>query len=239
MFGILKGGDRATPATGPGSKFNRRGPLPAARFVISRRKTAKVNIDFHVDFEAHNDSLPHRLVGAKVDVRATGALLDWFASNRRGAGHPVGSVRGGFTTTPEHMPASHRAHLEWTPAKCIAWGQGIGVSTAAVATWQFEHRPHPEQGYRTCRGLFALERRHSDLRLEGACTRAMSIHSEIRIREARPRSSSITFSGVRRMPQGPDGATPDQAAFSCARARTRSLWVRMPTSLASASMTGM
>ena len=53
------------------------------------------------------------------------------------------------------MPASHRAHLEWTPAKLIAWGQRIGVSTAAVVTWQLEHRPHPEQGYRACLGLLA------------------------------------------------------------------------------------
>jgi hypothetical protein len=30
------------------------------------------------------------------------------------------------------------------------------VSTAAVVTWQLEHRPHPEQGYRACLGLLAL-----------------------------------------------------------------------------------
>ena len=51
-------------------------PLPAGRFAISRYKAAKVNIDYHVEFEAHYYSVPHRLVGAKVDVRATGALLD-------------------------------------------------------------------------------------------------------------------------------------------------------------------
>ena len=91
----------------------------------------------------------------EVDVRVTGQLLECFASNQRVAGHAVSTVRGGFTTTPEHMPASHRAHLEWTPAKLIAWGQRIGVSTAAVVTWQLEHRPHPEQGYRACLGLLA------------------------------------------------------------------------------------
>ncbi len=67
----------------------------------------------------------------------------------------MSSVRGGFTTTPEHMPASHRAHLQWTPAKLIAWGLSLGVSTAAVVTWQLEHRPHPEQGYRACLGRSA------------------------------------------------------------------------------------
>jgi transposase len=153
-------------------------PMPVQRYAIGRWKTgAKVNIDYHVEFEGHYYSVPHRLVGAKIDVRVTGQLLECFASNQRVAGHAVSAVRGGFTTTPEHMPASHRAHLQWTPAKLIAWGQRIGVSTAAVVTWQLEHRPHPEQGYRACLGLLALVRRYSAERLEAACTRAMAIRA--------------------------------------------------------------
>ena len=73
--------------------------------------------------------------------------------------------------------APHRAHLEWTPAKLVDWGQRIGVSTAAVVSWQLEHRPHPEQGYRACLGLLALVRRYSAERLEAACTRAMAIRA--------------------------------------------------------------
>ena len=152
-------------------------PLPAARFAISRWKAARVNIDYHVEFEAHYYSVPHRLVGTKLDVRVTGALLECFASNQRVVGHAVSTVCGGFTTTPEHMPASHRAHLEWTPAKLISWGQRIGVSTAAVVAWQLEHRPHPEQGYRAYLGLLALVHKYSAERLEGACARALSIRA--------------------------------------------------------------
>ncbi len=152
-------------------------PLPATRYVVSRWKVVKVNIDYHVEFEAHYYSVPHRLVGAKLDVRVTGSLLECFASNQRVACHSVSPVRGGFTTVAEHMPASHRAHREWTPAKLIAWGQRIGVSTAAVVTWQLEHRPHPEQGYRACLGLLALVRKFTAERLEAACTRAMAIRA--------------------------------------------------------------
>lgn len=152
-------------------------PLPPTRFAISRWKEAKVNIDYHVEFDGHYYSVPHRLVGTKIDVRVTGSLLECFAANQRVAGHALSAVRGHFSTVPDHMPASHRAHLEWTPAKLIAWGQRIGVSTAAVVTWQLEHRPHPEQGYRACLGLLALVRRYSAERLEGACTRAMAIRA--------------------------------------------------------------
>ena len=51
------------------------------------------------------------------------------------------------------------------------------MSTAAAVTWQLEHRPHPEQGYRACLGLLALARRYSDERLEAASTRAMAIRA--------------------------------------------------------------
>ena len=152
-------------------------PLPAEAYAISRWTTAKVNIDYRVEFEGHYYSVPHRLVGAKVDLRVTGNLLKCFASNQRVVGHAVSTVRGAFTTMPDHMPEAHRAHLEWPPAKLIAWGQRIGVSTAAVVTWQLELRPHPEQGYRACPGLLVLVRRYSAERLEAACTRAIAVRA--------------------------------------------------------------
>jgi hypothetical protein len=51
------------------------------------------------------------------------------------------------------------------------------VSTAAVVTWQLEHRAHPEQGYRACLGLQRLARDYTSVRLEAACTRALAIRS--------------------------------------------------------------
>jgi hypothetical protein len=44
-------------------------------------------------------------------------------------------------------------------------------------TWQLEHRPHPEQGYRACLGLQRLAREYTPARLEAACTRALAIRS--------------------------------------------------------------
>jgi hypothetical protein len=44
--------------------------LPAQRFELFSWKAAKVSIDYHVEFEGHYYSVPHRLVGARLDVRA-------------------------------------------------------------------------------------------------------------------------------------------------------------------------
>jgi len=152
-------------------------PLPAKRFELFRWKSAKVNIDYHVEFDGHYYSVPHALVRTTVELRVTAALVECFSSNQRVACHPLSLLRGKHTTTPEHMPASHRAHLEWTPQKLIDWGLRIGVSTAAIVTWQLEHRPHPEQGYRACLGMQRLARQFTPARLEAACTRAMAIRS--------------------------------------------------------------
>jgi transposase len=152
-------------------------PLPATRMAIARFKWARVNIDYHIELDAHYYSVPHRLVGSRVELRVTNTTVEVFAGQQRVACHRYDPRRGGYSTLAEHMPASHRAHRQWTPQRLIAWGKRIGVACAAVVRWQMEHRPHPEQGYRTCLGLQRLAREHGGTRLEGACARALSISS--------------------------------------------------------------
>ena len=152
-------------------------PLPAARFQVPRWKTAKVNIDYHVEFDEHYYSVPHRLVGAEVEVRVVEAIVEVFHAHQRVACHPLSARRGKHSTLPEHMPASHRAHLQWTPSKLLGWGRRIGVGTAEVVRWQLESRPHPEQGDRACLGLRRMAREYGPERLEAACTRALAIRS--------------------------------------------------------------
>lgn len=151
--------------------------LPAARMAVARFKRARVNIDYHVELDGHYYSVPHRLVRAEVELRVTDTAVEVLAGHQRVAVHAYSNRRGAHTTVAEHMPASHRAHREWTPQRLIAWGERIGAATAGVVRWQMEHRPHPEQGYRACLGLQRLARQFGDARLEAACARALSIRS--------------------------------------------------------------
>ncbi len=152
-------------------------PLPATRMSIARFKSARVNIDYHIEVDAHYYSVPHRLVGTKVELRITKHSVEAFVGQQRVACHAYSGRRGAHTTDPTHMPASHLAHLQWTPQKLISWGERIGPACAAVVRWQMEHRPHPEQGYRACLGLKRLARERGKERLEAACTRALAIGS--------------------------------------------------------------
>jgi transposase len=180
--------------------------LPAARMPIARFKRARVNIDYHVELDGHYYSVPHRLVRSEVELRVTATSVEILVGNQRVAVHPYSAIRGAHTTLAEHMPASHRAHREWTPQRLIAWGERIGAATGAVVRWQMEHRPHPEQGYRACLGLQRLARQFGATRLEAACARALSIRSPT-YRSV----SSILDSGLDR--QQLPSAAPAQAAL--------------------------
>ncbi len=171
------------------------GPLPATPMQVCQFKLARVSIDYHVELNGHYYSVPNALVGQQVELRIGERTLEVLHKQQRVAAHAIDGRRGTHTTLAEHMPASHRAHAQWSPARLIAWGERIGAATAAVVRWQMEHRPHPEQGYRACLGLMRLEREYGTERLEAACARALSI------RAPHYKSvSSILASGLDRQP---------------------------------------
>jgi transposase len=157
--------------------------------------------DYHVEVDGHYYSVPHRLVGQGVELRIGERTLEVLHKQQRVAAHAIDGRRGTHTTLAEHMPASHRAHAQWSPARLIAWGERIGAATAAVVRWQMEHRPHPEQGYRACLGMQRLAREFTPARLEAACTRAMAIRSP-NLRSV----TSILRSGFDRQPVPPKPA---------------------------------
>jgi transposase len=152
-------------------------PLPARRYEYSDWKEVKANIDYHVSFEDHFYSVPYTMVGEWFWCRATHHTVELYHKGKRITSHVRSFVKYGYSTHPEHRPASHRAHLEWTPSRLIDWGKTIGPHTAAMVEHVIRSRPHPEQGYRSALGLLRLSNRFGTGRLELACERAIAIGS--------------------------------------------------------------
>ncbi len=150
-------------------------PLPLQRYEIATFKTVRVHIDYHVEVEGHRYSVPHPMVGQVLEVRMTSGTIEVLHRGQRIASHARNSRRGGFSTIAEHMPAAHRAHMEWTPQRLIHWGKDIGSATAAVVTRLLEQHKHPEHGYRACLGLLSLAKRYGKPRLEAACALALQL----------------------------------------------------------------
>lgn len=152
-------------------------PLPVTRYEVARFKSVRVNIDYHVEIERHYYSVPHALVRQELEARITRSTVELLHRGRRVASHARSNKRGGYTTVPEHMPASHRAHAEWSPGRLLDWAARIGPAAAALVKHLLETKPHPEQGYRACLGLLAAGRKYGEARLEAACERALAIGS--------------------------------------------------------------
>ncbi|WP_189354943.1 Mu transposase domain-containing protein, partial [Vogesella fluminis] len=150
-------------------------PLPLLRYELARFKSVKVHMDYHIEVERHRYSVPHALVGQMLEARITHTTVELLHRGHRVASHARNQRVGGFTTDATHMPAAHRAHMEWTPQRLIHWGESIGPATAECVTRLITENKHPEHGYRACLGLLSLAKRYGRPRLEAACTVALQL----------------------------------------------------------------
>ena len=148
-------------------------PLPESRYEVAQWRAARVNIDYHIEYEEHYYSVPYQLAGESVEVRATDTCVEVLHRGRRVASHARSGLKHKPTTLPQHMPASHRAHLEWTPSRITQWAATIGPSTAKLVGEILSRYRHPEQGYRSCLGIIRLGKIYSNERLERACEWAL------------------------------------------------------------------
>ncbi len=153
-------------------------PLPEKPFQYADWKIgARVNLDYHVEFEKSFYSVPYQNAHKQVDVRATARTVEVFLQHKRIASHLRSYKKFSYSTTKEHMPRSHREHLEWTPSRIVKWAQKVGSSAAELVERIMEERPHPEQGYRACLGILRLSKTYGEERVEKASTRALLFRS--------------------------------------------------------------
>jgi transposase len=150
-------------------------PLPAEPFAFAIWKRCRIGLDYHVEVEGCWYSVPYQLIKQLVDVRIADKTVEVFHKGGRIASHARSPGQRCHTTIAEHMPSAHRRHAAWTPARIIAAGDNIGPSAAALLAAIMAERPHPEQGFRTCRGIVVLEKTYGRVRLEAACQRAGAI----------------------------------------------------------------
>lgn len=156
-------------------------PLPARRYELADWKNAKVNIDYHVDYEHRYYSVDHRLIGAEVEIRATTTTVEVLQGNAVIAAHVRSyGPKGTYVTTEAHRPKSHREYGAWPPSRMVSWAATVGPSAARVVERILADRPHPEQGYRSCMALIRTAKQYGYERTEAACSRALAIGAPTR-----------------------------------------------------------
>ena len=169
-------------------------PLPPVRYELADRRKARVNIDYHVEYERRYYSVPYKLVHEAVEIRATAGIVEIFlredekkARRRepreheyrdgdRVATHQRSYGRAGTAVTnPEHRPQNHHDQV-WPPERLVNWGQKFGPAVATVVQQMLARYVVPAQGYRACLGLLRSAERYGGQRMNDACERALAVN---------------------------------------------------------------
>lgn len=149
--------------------------LPIEPYEYCEWRLRRVGVDYHVEIGAHYYSVPYRFARAEVEARLTVRGVEIFCKGERIAVHVRMSGDRKHTTTPDHMPSSHRRYAGWTIDRIREDARKIGPATAALCEQILEGRPHPEQGFRACLGIVRLVGPYGAERVEAAAERAIEI----------------------------------------------------------------
>lgn len=150
-------------------------PLPSTAYECATWKVATVQFNYHIAVDEMHYSVPYEYIKHKVDVRVTRGVIEVFYNNHRICSHPRLYGRSGqYHTVSDHMPEKHKQYVEWNAERFVSWAEQVGPYTrAAIQAILVGHRVE-QQGYKACMGVLKLADRYSLVRLESACTRALS-----------------------------------------------------------------
>lgn len=151
--------------------------LPQTRYIFAEWKSAKVNIDYHIQFDDHYYSAHFAHVHKEVMVRATATTIEIFLKGERIGSHHRSYMKYKHTTNPEHMPKSHQSMIKFPPSRLISWGKSLGPSVGMLIEKMLSSKLHPEQAYRSALGVIRLEKKYGKDRLEVAALRALELQS--------------------------------------------------------------
>jgi transposase len=151
-------------------------PLPERRYEYADIKPdVAVGINYHVEIreDRHFYSVPYQYAGKRVCVVYTDRTVEIYHDNQRIAFHKRVEAPG-YSTLPEHRPAHHRFHLEWTPERIIRWAGDISIHTRSLVEAVLDRAEYPDQAFRGCIGIINFSKKYSVQRLDTACRIAIS-----------------------------------------------------------------
>ena len=147
-------------------------PLPAKPFEMAAWSTPKVAPDTHVPVDGALYSVPWRLIGRRVDARATEKQVCIFLDGELVKTH-VRVAKGKRATDWADYPPEKVAFLQRTPAWCRHRAAEAGPAVAEVVTRLLAGGALHH--LRAAQGVLSLAERHGTERLQPACERALAV----------------------------------------------------------------
>jgi hypothetical protein len=146
--------------------------LPAVTPDLAVWASVSVHSDAHVQFEKSLYSVPFRLIGQRLWLKAGSDMVNVFQDHHLVATHPRARVFGIRSTVRDHLPPDALAWSLADPQHCLAKAEHIGRHCRLVIERLFADRVL--DNLRAAQGVIRLSEKHGDARLEAACERALS-----------------------------------------------------------------
>lgn len=147
-------------------------PLPMEPFDLSEWSRARVNIDYHVTFDANFYSVPYNLCMSWLRFVRRQPRQKSCTKHARCFALAQPRTWAGVTNE-EHRPRESSCALGMDTSRMVRLAETIGPNTARLFERIMHDKPHPEMGYRGCLGIIRLAERYSAQRVEAASERAL------------------------------------------------------------------
>lgn len=143
-------------------------PLPATPYLYAEWDTVpSVAKDYHVPVNGHFYSVPHTLVGKRLDIRITADQVTFFNERVEVARHPRNDDTRKSTARLSHMPDNHRLQAERSPDMLRAWAADAGPNIIRFVTEQLDQE-QSLRGLKPCETLRDLADEYGVNEVDGA-----------------------------------------------------------------------
>jgi transposase len=152
--------------------------LPSAPCLIKKGAVLTVQRNYHIQLREDGlyYSVPWQYVGKKVRVWYDKKTVEIYLDHQRIAVHERIPGRG-YATIREHIPQNHQQAKDakgWTREELLSKAARLGINTTEVAAQILGNSIYMAQNYKSCFGMLMLEKRYGAMRLEAACTLALT-----------------------------------------------------------------
>jgi hypothetical protein len=140
--------------------------LPNVPPELASWAKVKVHRDAHVHYENNYYSVPFRLVGSGLWLKATDTMVTLYREHEAVATHVRLIGKGQRGTVTDHMPPEAQAWQMQDTQWCLNCAEQIGPACHAMFS------DHVLIKMRAVQGVLRLRQKYGDARLEAACSRA-------------------------------------------------------------------
>ena len=112
-------------------------PLPLTRYEFGFWQVGlTVPLHYHIYVDGVGYSVPHRLIGQQINIKATAKSIEIYSNGVLAALHPRSSKTSGRETSQDHLPENHREMASYKKENVINFSESLG---AVVATFVKAH----------------------------------------------------------------------------------------------------